>query len=103
MKLPNELQKQPPPERRPLHPYLVLGLAVILPGAGHVAQGMPQRGLVFVFFILLLGWVTFHLTSPEQSFVGRYSGGFFVYAISVMDAYRWARLRWEQFRAGPAP
>lgn len=47
--------------------------------------------------MLLLGWVTFHLTTPEHTLVGRYAGGLFVYAISITDAYKWARLRWEQF------
>ncbi|ODS04161.1 hypothetical protein AUC71_05525 [Methyloceanibacter marginalis] len=85
-------------ERRPLNPYLILAIAIVLPGAGHVFSGMPGRGLVFVFFMLLFGWITFHLTTPDQSLVGRYAGGLFVYAISIMDAYKWARLRWELSR-----
>ena len=32
---------------KPLNPYLVLALAIILPGAGHVAVGEPRRGLAF--------------------------------------------------------
>jgi hypothetical protein len=97
---------KPPPEiadlsvleRRPLNPYLILAIAIVLPGAGHVFSGMPGRGLVFVFFMLLFGWITLHLTTPDQSLVGRYAGGLFVYAISIMDAYKWARLRWELSR-----
>ena len=81
--------------RRPLHPRLVLLLAILLPGAGHVAAGSPQRGLVFVFFMLLFGWITFHLTTPEQSILGRYAGGLFIYAISLTDAYKLARIAWE--------
>ena len=29
--------------------------------------------------------------------VGRYAGGFFIFAISLMDDYRWARYRWTLF------
>jgi hypothetical protein len=71
-------------------PLLVLGLAAVLPGVGHVAIGRPLRGLMFVFYILLLGIITVHLADPSRSFLGRYAGGIFVYAISVMDAYRLA-------------
>jgi hypothetical protein len=98
---------KPPPEfvassksdRRPLNPYVVLALAILLPGVGHVAVGMPSRGLVFVFFMLLFGYITVHLTTQDQSLVGRFAGGLFIYAISITDAYKWARLRWEQFAA----
>ena len=77
----------------PLHPLWVLLIAVLLPGVGQVINNTPKRGLMFVFFMMSLGWVTLHLAPPEASFVGRYAGGFFIYAISVMDAYRWARYR----------
>ena len=51
------------------------------------------------FFALSLGVVTYHLTTPAHSFIGRHAGGFFIYAIMVMDAYLWARYRhgrWQQ-------
>src|SRR5690348_10214905 len=83
----------------PLHPYWVVLSAVLLPGIGQVLNNTPQRGLMFIFFIMSLGWVTLHLSSPDASFVGRYAGGFFIYSISVMDAYRWARYRWELFHS----
>lgn len=34
-----------------------------------------KRGLMFIFFIMSLGWVMLHLVSPDASFVGRYAGG----------------------------
>lgn len=74
-------------------PMLVLLVAVVLPGVGQVINRMPLRGLVFVFYIVLLGTVTFHLTTAEHSFLGRYAGGLFVYAVSVLDAYTWAAYR----------
>ncbi len=82
----------------PLHPYAVAALAVVLPGMGQVANRQPLRGLVFVFFILLLGALTAQTAEPGVSVIGRYAGGLFVYAISLFDAYRLARLRFEVWR-----
>ena len=79
--------------RRPLDPLLVLAVAVLLPGMGQVLNGMLLRAWVMLFFALSLGVVTYRLTTPEHSFVGRHAGGFFIYAIMVMDAYLWARYR----------
>ena len=81
----------------PLHPYWVLAIAILLPGVGQVINNTPKRGIMFLFFMMSFGWVTLHLAPPEASFVGRYAGGFFIYAISIMDAYRWARYRWAFF------
>ncbi|GAA5174784.1 hypothetical protein GCM10023321_79420 [Pseudonocardia eucalypti] len=72
---------------------MVLGVAIVLPGMGQVLNRAPVRGLVFVCYMVLLGVITYHLTTPEHSFLGRYAGGLFVYAISVMDAYRTAAAR----------
>lgn len=83
---------------KPFHPYLILALAVALPGVGHVALGQQLRGLGFAFFILLFAFLTWHLSTPETSAVGRMAGGLFVWALSVPDAYRVARLRWERWR-----
>ena len=89
----------------PIPPYQVLGLALLLPGVGHVVQGQPQRGLMFLFFIVLLGWVSLHLTGAEHSVIGRYAGGIFVYGVSVLDAYKLARISataWAR-RVQPVP
>lgn len=80
------------------HPYFVLLLAILLPGVGQVLNNTPGRGLLMVFFMIILGMVTFYTTTPEHSFLGRYAGGILIYAISIMDAYRWSRYRWEYFR-----
>jgi hypothetical protein len=80
----------------------VLLIAILLPGVGQVINNTPARGMMMVFFMLSLGWITWHLTTPEHSFAGRYAGALFIYAIAVMDAYRWGRYRWEFFHRGPA-
>ncbi len=82
------------------HPLVVLLTAIVLPGVGHVLNRLPTRGLMFVFYTVLLGVITWNLTTPDHSLVGRLAGGLFVYAISVVDAYQWAAVR---ARASGAP
>lgn len=74
-------------------PWLVLPVAVALPGVGQVLNNQPKRGLVMVFYMLLLGLLTYMVADPDASFVGRFAGGIFVYALSIMDAYRVAAVR----------
>jgi hypothetical protein len=84
----------------PINPYVVLALAILAPGAGHVAVGAQMRGLGFAFFSLLLALLCWHTTGPETSFIGRSAGGLFVWALSIPDAYRIARIRYEVWRYG---
>jgi hypothetical protein len=82
--------------RKLMGPYAILALAIVLPGAGHVAIGDARRGLTFVLFAVLFSMLTYLTTTPDQSFVGRHAGGLFVWALSITDAYRRARLAWQQ-------
>ena len=82
----------------PRNPYLVLAAAILLPGTGHVLNGMAHRGLTFLFFIIVLGWATSKIAPANASFIGQYAGGLFVYALSILDAYRQARINWEKWR-----
>ena len=86
------------PDRPPFNPYAVLLAAIVLPGSGHVMVGQPQRGFGFAFFALLLALVSWHTTTPEHSFVGRSAAGLFVWALSIPDAYRIARIKYETWR-----
>ena len=86
--------------RAPLHPYLVLLIAALAPGSGHWAAGSIQRGAMFAWFMLILGWITWRVTGPDTSIIGRLSGGLLIYTISILDAYRAARFRWARFHAG---
>lgn len=90
---------QPPVDRQPLNPYLVLAIATVLPGGGHVAIGEPERGMRYAFFTLVLAVVTWHLTTSAQSFVGRAAGGLFIWALSIPDAYKLARIRYEVWKS----
>jgi hypothetical protein len=91
------------PGRAPLNPYLVMLIATVAPGSGQWAAGSVQRGVIFVWFILIFGWIGWHLAGPGVGPVGRLAGAIFIYAISIMDAYRTARLRWARYQAGRAP
>jgi hypothetical protein len=77
---------------KPINPYLVLALAIALPGAGHVAVRDAPRGLAFAFFVVLFSVVSYMTTMPDQTFIGRHAGGLFVWALSIPDAYRRARI-----------
>jgi hypothetical protein len=80
-------------DARPSNPYLVLAAAIVLPGSGHVMLGLPVRGLQFLFFMVILAWVTMKVAPSDASFIGRHAGGFLIYALSILDAYRIARIR----------
>ena len=76
----------------------MLIVAILLPGMGQVLNGMLVRAWIMMFFMLSLGVVTYHLTTPAHSFIGRHAGGCFIYAIMVMDAYLWARYRYARWQ-----
>ncbi len=87
---------------KPLHPRLILAVAVLLPGMGQVLNRQPLRGLIFVGFTVLLGAFTLKTAAPEVSFIGKVSGGLFVWAMAVFDAYKTARIRqavWDHANA----
>lgn len=84
--------------KRPTQPHLVLLSALILPGTGQVLNGQAPRGLLFLFFMFLLGGYTLKTAAPDVSLLGKLAGGVFVYAVSVLDAYRNARIRYEIWR-----
>lgn len=77
----------------PTNPYLVLGAAIVLPASGHVILGVPVRGLQFLFFMVILAWVTAKIAPADASLIGRHAGGFLIYALSILDAYKIARIR----------
>lgn len=89
--IPNQLKP-------PLSPRVVLLIAILLPGMGQVINNTSLRGFFMACFMIIFGLITFNLAQPNISLVGKLSGGIFVYAISVMDAYYWARYRSEIFR-----
>lgn len=84
--------------RKPWNPYLVLAIAIALPGVGQVVNRQPLRGLIFLFFTILLGAYTVKTAAPDVSMIGKYAGGIFVWAIAILEAYKIARVRFEVWR-----
>ena len=82
----------------PRNPRLVLLAAIVLPGSGHVLQGRAPRGLMFLFFTIILGWASSHVMPETASFFGRHIGGIFIYGMSIIDAYRWSKVEWEVWK-----
>lgn len=93
----NKLETKP--IKAPLAPILVLLIAILLPGMGQVINNTPVKGLVMIAFMVILGLITFNLAEAHISMVGKLAGGIFIYAISIMDAYYWAKYRWETFKS----
>ena len=79
--------------RKPLSPYAVLAIAVLLPGFGYTAVGRARRGLTMQLFMISLAFVTWQLTTPAHSLAGRLAGGLFIYALSLPECYRLAKMR----------
>ena len=86
---------------RPANPYVVLASAIVLIGSGQVWNRQPMRGLVFIFFAVLLGGFTLMTAKPEVSLVGKLAGGLMVYAMSIFDAYKTARIRYTVWQHQP--
>ena len=84
-------------DKPPTNPYYILLASILLPGSGHVWLGLAQRGLMFLFFIIILGWASSHLMPEHASFIGKHIGGVFIYGISVIDAYKIARVRFVEW------
>ncbi len=83
---------------KPVHPNLILAAAMIIPGAGHLWLGMAGRGLILLFFTILFGWVSGKIMPEDATFFGKHVGGIFVFGVSILDAYRFAGLRYDAWR-----
>jgi len=78
------------------NPYIALLASLLLPGSGHLILGKAQRGLMFIFFMITLSWISFKLMPPTASFFGRHGGGFLIYGFCALDAYKIARVKQAQ-------
>ncbi len=75
--------------------YFTVGLTMIIPGSGYVMLNKPTRGLFMNLWMFAFGYITYRLTSPDISFIGRLAGGFAIWTISVVEVYRLACKRWQ--------
>ncbi|MGA2082549.1 MAG: hypothetical protein ABSH53_18320 [Holophaga sp.] len=72
---------------------MIVLAAACVPGSGHVLLGKPFRGLLFVLWIFLFGFITAQLAGPSISIVGRWSGGLAVWLLSILEVMRMTRWR----------
>lgn len=63
----------------------ILLASILIPGAGHVILRKYKRGIILIFWMIFMGFLTSHFAKPEISMIGRYSGGFAVWVLSVLD------------------
>ena len=61
-------------------------------------NGTPSGGLVFLFFMILLGWISAQVMPLHASVIGQHIGGVFIYGLSCLDAYQTVRITWEKWR-----
>ena len=84
--------------------WFVTLMAFVLPGSGQWLNGAPVRGMIMQFGMLLGAYLTYQLTTPEISLVGRLAGGLLIWVFSIVDANgiakrrvkAWARIEAEQ-------
>ena len=92
--------------KKPRPVWFVTLMAFVIPGSGQVFNGAPARGVIMQFGIVLGAFITYKLTTPEISPIGRMAGGLLVYVFSIVDANgiakrrvnAWARIEAEQLR-----
>lgn len=68
--------------------WILVFLTMLVPGSGYVLIGKPIRGLIMLMWMFVFGYITMQLTNESISFIGRLSGGFAVWAISITEIYR---------------
>lgn len=96
-----EVQKGPLKKPRPV--WFVTLMAFVLPGSGQVFNGAPARGVIMQFGIVFGAFITYQLTTPDISPIGRMAGGLLVYVFSIVDANGIAGRRvraWKRIEAG---
>ena len=92
--------------RKPRPVWFVTLMAFVLPGSGQVFNGAPARGVIMQFGMVMGAFITYQLTTPDISPLGRMAGGLLVYVFSIVDANGIAKLRikaWERIEAGQPP
>jgi hypothetical protein len=101
---PKDVPKGPLKKPRPV--WFVTLMAFVLPGSGQVFNGAPARGVIMQFGMVMGAFITYQLTTPDISPLGRMAGGLLVYVFSIVDANGIAKLRikaWERIEAGEPP
>lgn len=81
---PKEVPKGPLKKPRPV--WFVTLMAFVLPGSGQVFNGAPARGVIMQFGMVFAAFISYQLTTPDISPLGRMAGGLLVWVFSIVDA-----------------
>lgn len=57
-------------------------------------HGLQKRGLIMIMCMVAFAFITYHLTPASISFVGKVSGGLFIWVLSVLDVEKRAKKYW---------
>jgi hypothetical protein len=71
--------------------WLTILSSVAVPGSGYVFIGLPKRGLTMIMWMVAFAFITYHLTPGDISFVGKISGGLFIWVLSILDVEKQAK------------
>lgn len=88
--------------KKPRPVWFVTLMAFVLPGSGQVFNGAPARGVIMQFGMVFGAWISYELTTPDISPLGRMAGGLLVYVFTIVDANGIAGRRvkaWERIEA----
>ena len=88
--------------KKPRSVRFVTVMAFVLPGSGQVFNGAPTRGVIMQFGMVFGAFITYMLTTPDISPLGRMAGGLLVWVFSIVDAHGIATRRvhaWERIQA----
>lgn len=82
--------------KKQLSSFIIVISSIIIPGSGHVLLGKPMRGFLMICWMFVFGYITFHLTTEVTSFIGRFSGTFAVWVLSVLEIDKLARKKYSK-------
>ncbi|MBK5241397.1 hypothetical protein [Clostridium sp.] len=82
--------------KKQLPSYIIVISSIIIPGSGHVLSGKPLRGFLMICWMFVFGYITFQLTTEVTSFIGRFSGAFAVWVLSVLEVDKLARKKYNR-------
>ena len=73
--------------------WILVLLAVIIPGSGYVITGKSVRGLLMLMWMFIFAFITYHLTDRSIPVLVRFSGGYIVWILSVIETWKAGKKR----------
>ena len=73
--------------------WMLVVSAVIVPGSGYVITGRSVRGLLVLMWMFIFAFITYHLTDSSIPNLVRFSGGFIVWILSVIETWKTGKKR----------